>query len=201
MAGWAEFFKPGLTRDAEQERERTPSEQPPEGQVEGVDGEWIEEEGEEGEEEGDGLEDGEEDEMAKMMGFGGFGSTKVRIHHPSLPYPFPSLFRKSRSADHAFLGSVCRASTSLPTLQVRSSSTSPERGGSTCASFPLPYPLLWRGFESFQTDACPGLYTYRLSGTELEDSTGTSRIPFSNNPRTDVPLLSVRVLRPLAKMK
>lgn len=78
----------GLTRDAERERERTPSEQPPEGQLEGVDGEWIEEEGEE---EGDGLEDGEEDEMAKMMGFGGFGSTKVRSHHPipSLPFPQP----------------------------------------------------------------------------------------------------------------
>lgn len=149
--------------------------------MEGVDGEWIEEEGEEGEEEEDGLEDGEEDEMAKMMGFGGFGSTKVRSHPP-----IPSLlFRKSRRADHAFFGSVCRASTSLPTLQVRSSSTSPGHGGSICASFPFPFPfpLLWRGFESVQTETCLGLYTCRLSGTELEDSTGTSRIPFSYSTR------------------
>lgn len=70
-----------------------------------------------------------------------------------------------------------------------------------CVLLPFPLSFLWKGFESVQTDTCPGLYICRLSGTELEDSTGTSRIPFSNNPRTDFPLLFVRVLRPLAKMK
>lgn len=49
------------------------TEQPPDGMEEGVDGEWVEED----EEEGDGMEEGEEDEMAKMMGFGGFGTSKV----------------------------------------------------------------------------------------------------------------------------
>ena len=43
--------------------------------VEGVDGEWDEDDG--GDVVEEQLEEGEEDEMAKMMGFGGFGTSKV----------------------------------------------------------------------------------------------------------------------------
>ncbi|CDZ96836.1 Nucleic acid binding protein [Phaffia rhodozyma] len=57
-----------LKREAEEKRQQM---QPPDGMEEGVDGEWVEE----GEDE-NGLEEGEEDEMAKMMGFGGFGTSK-----------------------------------------------------------------------------------------------------------------------------
>lgn len=53
--------------------------------VEGVDGEWEEED----EVVEDTLEEGEEDEMAKMMGFGGFGTSKV-----SLVYYRASLLRR-----------------------------------------------------------------------------------------------------------
>lgn len=54
------------------------------GQVEGVDGEWVEDSDGEFD---NGLEDGEEDEMAKMMGFGGFGSSKVRSLRLLFPLP------------------------------------------------------------------------------------------------------------------
>lgn len=53
---------------------------PPDGQVEGVDGEWMEDE----EEEGEGGEDAAAAAMAAMMGFGGFGSSKVGVASLSL---------------------------------------------------------------------------------------------------------------------
>jgi hypothetical protein len=63
--------------------------------MEGIDGEWEETEvtegggggGEEGEgEEGEGTMTAEEEAMARMMGFGGFGSSKVCCFWPpSLP--------------------------------------------------------------------------------------------------------------------
>lgn len=74
-------FSSSLTESAAPAPE--PESAPPEDMVEGVDGEWDEEEDLE---EADGLEDGEEDEMAKMMGFGGFGTSKVRLlSSPSRP--------------------------------------------------------------------------------------------------------------------
>lgn len=55
---------------------------PPDGMTEGVDGEWEEEDviedGEGGAGQGQEDVDPEEEAMARMMGFGGFGSSKVR---------------------------------------------------------------------------------------------------------------------------